>query len=922
MIATPHENVVDVTGKDSSTSAGSIDSVLQGAVHEKRGPIEVTNVSDDEKVTRKKLRFVSSPSACEDNCKNESLTSDHSLEKSGFHFQGKVGREEMTKKKKKRGFVVPPRAPTACLVLEVPTTIVAVDENKSQVLSPIPSTEQYVQDEKVIRKKKKKKHGAFCAPRAPVTVVYKEHERLMMRNEPRVEVPPLLCQFLRSHQREGVLFLLDCLSGRVLYPDGHKRYGAILADDMGLGKTLQTIAAVYALLKTNASEYRAHRVVVTCPCSLVPNWAMEFEKWINSRAPTRRDRVEVKAATEGSRLLTERAIAAFVAPTKPYDVLVLSYEALRASIDKFPTNSCDIIVCDEAQRLKSAKTQLNAALSRLECDKRILLTGTPLQNDLEEFRTMANVALPTSPTIFGSENEFRRRFDGPINAGREANAGAQVKLLGLERQRELAELSRLFVLRRENTLNAMHLPSKLVQVVCLRMPEPQRTAYANIVNDKHLQHALQGKQTDVFSYINKLQKLCAHPFPEKIQQASTAKALARDSAKLLFVWRLLRAMRNQNEGERAVIVANATSALELVAALCDKENWPWCKLDGSTSIEKRKELNKRFNDPQDTDQFVFLLSSTAGGCGLNLIGANRLVLFDQSWNPATDKQAAARCWRDGNTRRCYTYRLLIAGTIEEKVFQRQLSKEGLLGVVEDRDQVNAFSTDDLRRLFTFEAHVVSSTHRQLSCDCTGKTDVQISFESPNAITPGIVADTCRVYLSVNHFLASCAQDFPDQERCNLENRVTMLALRLPTECTKSDADQKNVIATVPQLRRELDKELAAVCASLTEEIRNRARADLDTTWRQLVPELYAAMKVNDDSVQQNNQSRTCKPQVGLPAEEDLKNWSHHSSIETVADDVLRAALCGSYSSLVSFVFGLETNADLIIKSQDTQPTTL
>jgi hypothetical protein len=113
--------------------------------------------------------------------------------------------------------------------------------------------------------------------------------------------------------------------------------------------------------------------------------------------------------------------------------------------------------------------------------------------------------------------------------------------------------------------------------------------------------------------------------------------------------------------------------------------------------------------------FCFLLSSKAGGCGLNLIGANRLVLFDSDWNPATDKQAAARCWRDGQKKHCYTYRFLSAGTLEEKIFQRQLSKEGLAAVVEDKEQVNALSSGDLKDLFKFRENTPSDTHDKLKC---------------------------------------------------------------------------------------------------------------------------------------------------------------------------------------------------------------
>ena len=139
--------------------------------------------------------------------------------------------------------------------------------------------------------------------------------------------------------------------------------------------------------------------------------------------------------------------------------------------------------------------------------------------------------------------------------------------------------------------------------------------------------------------------------------------------------------------DRVVLVSNYTQTLDLFEVMCKQEGWQSCKLDGSCSIKQRTKMVADFNDPR-AQLFAFLLSSKAGGCGLNLIGGNRLVLFDPDWNPANDKQAAARVWRDGQKKRVYIYRMLQAGTIEEKVWERQLSKEGLSGIATN-EQVDA-----------------------------------------------------------------------------------------------------------------------------------------------------------------------------------------------------------------------------------------
>lgn len=472
----------------------------------------------------------------------------------------------------------------------------------------------------VVRKKSIAPARRFRAPGQPTNstgraVTYIPHKPLALTAG--VMVPSLICQFLRPHQREGVKFLFDCVTGRRKYPDSVvSGSGAILADGMGLGKTLQTIALVYTLLRFGDSGKPIRRCIVTCPCSLVGNWENEFDKWINTRASNKSERVEVKGLNEGSKQANEVALEKFLAPSRPFHVLVVSYETLRANIDRLARqkiNGCDLLVADEAQRLKGAKTMVNLALASLPCPRRVLLTGTPLQNDLAEFRAMADIA---NPGTLGTVEQFNKRFTQPILEAREPDAPSDVKELGGIRQTELANLAKCFVLRRENRLNALHLPPKLELVVCCRMPAVQRIAYEQTLNDKQLQHALQGKQTDCFAYIDKLLKVCNHPLllgrPGVAEDKKSS--LMAASAKMCVLYRLMREMRRRNDGERIVVVANATASLELVSKLCDSEGWPWCLLDGKTPIKKRKQLNVEFNDPS-SHHFAFLLSSTAGGCG-------------------------------------------------------------------------------------------------------------------------------------------------------------------------------------------------------------------------------------------------------------------------------------------------------------------
>merc|ERR1712029_995514 len=171
-----------------------------------------------------------------------------------------------------------------------------------------------------------------------------------------------------------------------------------------------------------------------------------------------------------------------------------------------------------------------------------------------------------------------------------------------------------------------------------------------------------------------------------------------------------------NTSDKVVLVSNYTQTLDLFERLSRLRNYPYVRLDGSMTIKKRAKVVDKFNDPS-SPEFIFMLSSKAGGCGLNLIGANRLVMFDPDWNPANDEQAMARVWRDGQKKECFVYRLLAVGTIEEKIFQRQAHKKALSSCVVDNEEdvEKHFSVADLRHLFKLEEKTPADTHDKFKC---------------------------------------------------------------------------------------------------------------------------------------------------------------------------------------------------------------
>ncbi|CAH9146022.1 unnamed protein product [Cuscuta epithymum] len=562
-----------------------------------------------------------------------------------------------------------------------------------------------------------------------------------------IAVEPLLVKFLRPHQREGVQFMFDCVSGLLSTSNIN---GCILADDMGLGKTLQSITLLYTLLRQGFDgKAMVRKAIIVTPTSLVSNWEAEIKKWVG-------ERVKLVALSESTRDDVISGIHSFTNPRSNIQVLIVSYETFRMHTSKFSNDSsCDLLICDEAHRLKNDQTLTNRALASLSCKRRILLSGTPMQNDLEEFYSMVNF---TNPGVLGDAAYFRRYYEMPIVCGREPSATEEEKRLSTDRSTELSTKVNQFILRRTNALLSNHLPPKIIEVVCCKLTPLQAKLYSHFIHSKNVKRAIieETKRSKILAYITALKKLCNHPkliydtiksgkpgtmgfedcislFPQEMFSGRSGSWTGGDglwvelSGKMHVLARLLAQLRHSSD-DRIVLVSNYTQTLDLFAQLCRERRYPFVRLDGTTSITKRQKLVNEFNDPSK-DGFAFLLSSKAGGCGLNLIGGNRLVLFDPDWNPANDKQAAARVWRDGQRKRVYVYRFLSSGTIEEKIYQRQISKEGLQQVIQQEQadseiQGNLLSTEDLRDLFTFHDSVRSEIHEKISCTrCEEHDDV-------------------------------------------------------------------------------------------------------------------------------------------------------------------------------------------------------
>jgi len=572
----------------------------------------------------------------------------------------------------------------------------------------------------------------------------KEHEKMKgdsLTNPVAVVVDPLLTKVLRPHQREGVKFMYDCVTG-VKISDYN---GCIMADEMGLGKTLQCITLMWTLLRQSPDcRPMIDKAVVVCPSSLVKNWYNEINKWLPNK-------INPLAMDGGSKEKIDKDLSGFMntfgrRPANP--ILIISYETFRLHAAVLCTSQVGIVLCDEGHRLKNSENQTYSALMGLKTKRRVILSGTPIQNDLLEYFSLLHFV---NEGIFGTAADFRKKFENPILRGRDADATEADHEKGKERLNEMAALVNQCIIRRTQALLSKYLPVKIEQVLCVKLTPLQLAVYEAFCSSDSVRRALRAEgggeakmTSSSLAAITSLKKLVNHPdmvfpacrdakegFEDGLQHYPAGYdpekgRLRPELSGKMCVLDCLLAVVKSTTSDKVVLVSNYTQTLDMFTRLCQLRNYGYVRLDGSMTIKKRAKVVDQFNDPT-SGQFIFMLSSKAGGCGLNLIGANRLVMFDPDWNPANDEQAMARVWRDGQKKQCFIYRMLAVGTIEEKIFQRQAHKKALSSCVVDREEdvERHFSLSDLRELFKLEKQTASDTHDKFKCRrCVTGVEVQ------------------------------------------------------------------------------------------------------------------------------------------------------------------------------------------------------
>uniref|UniRef100_A0A8C6KJ14 SNF2 related chromatin remodeling ATPase 5 n=1 Tax=Nothobranchius furzeri TaxID=105023 RepID=A0A8C6KJ14_NOTFU len=493
---------------------------------------------------------------------------------------------------------------------------------------------------------------------------------------------------MRDYQVRGLNWLIS------LYENG---INGILADEMGLGKTLQTIALL-GYMKHYRNIPGPHMVLV--PKSTLYNWMNEFKRWVPSLRAV---------CLIGDRNQRTALIRDVLLPGE-WDVCVTSYEMLIIEKAVFKKFNWRYLVIDEAHRIKNEKSKLSEIVREFKTTNRLLLTGTPLQNNLHELWALLNFLLPD---VFNSSEDFDSWFDTN-------NCLGDQKLV-----ERLHTVLRPFLLRRikadvEKTL----LPKKEMKIY-VGLSKMQREWYTRILmkDIDILNSAGKMDKMRLLNILMQLRKCCNHPYlfdgAEPGPPYTTDLHLVVNGGKMVVLDKLLPKIKEQ--GSRVLIFSQMTRVLDILEDYCMWKNYEYCRLDGQTPHEERQISINAYNEPNST-KFIFMLSTRAGGLGINLATADVVILYDSDWNPQVDLQAMDRAHRIGQQKQVRVYRFITENTVEERIVERAEMKLRLDSIVIQQGRLvdpsaNKLGKDEMLSIIRHGAtHVFASKESEITDD--------------------------------------------------------------------------------------------------------------------------------------------------------------------------------------------------------------
>jgi superfamily II DNA or RNA helicase len=478
-----------------------------------------------------------------------------------------------------------------------------------------------------------------------------------------VELPVGLNAELRPYQQSGLNWLQFLRE---------YRFAGILADDMGLGKTVQTLA--HLLVEKNAGRLDKPALVVA-PTSLMGNWRREAERF------TPELRVIVLHGTDRHQFFNEITNC---------DLLLTTYPLLSRDSEQLQAQHYHSIVLDEAQAIKNPNTKMAKLVRQLRSEHRLCLTGTPMENHLGELWSLFDFLMPG---FLGDSNTFKKQYRTPIEVHGD-----------IEKQQKLAQRVLPFLLRREKDEVASELPPKteILQTVELEGKQAELYESIRLAMDKRVREAIKTQglarsHITILDALLKLRQVCCDPRLLKLDQAKKV----TQSAKLSLLMDLL--PEQIEEGRRIILFSQFTSMLTLIEEELKKYNIEYTKLTGQTI--KRDEAIQRFREGHVN---LFLISLKAGGTGLNLTEADTVILYDPWWNPAVEAQAIDRAHRIGQDKPVFIYRLMVSGSVEEKMLAMQDKKRSLAKGIysaKGKGETPLLDTHTLQNLFSPLGHL-------------------------------------------------------------------------------------------------------------------------------------------------------------------------------------------------------------------------
>ncbi|KAK1313760.1 Chromatin structure-remodeling complex protein SYD [Acorus calamus] len=489
--------------------------------------------------------------------------------------------------------------------------------------------------------------------------------------EEKVTVQPSMLQGgeLRPYQLEGLQWMLSLFNNNL---------NGILADEMGLGKTIQTIALI-AYLMENKNVTGPHMIVA--PKAVLPNWITEFSNW----APS------IVAVLYDGRLDERKAIREEYSGEGKFNVLITHYDLIMRDKAFLKKIHWYYMIVDEGHRLKNHECALAKTLvTGYQIRRRLLLTGTPIQNSLQELWSLLNFLLPT---IFNSVQNFEEWFNAPFADKCDVTLTDEEELLVIRR---LHHVIRPFLLRRKKDEVEKFLPGKTQVILKCDLSAWQKVYYQQVTDLGRVGLGSgTGKSKSLQNLSMQLRKCCNHPYLFVGDYDMYRKdEIIRSSGKFELLDRLLPKLHKA--GHRVLLFSQMTRLMDILGIYLQLHNYKYLRLDGSTKTEERGTLLKQFNAP-DSPYFMFLLSTRAGGLGLNLQTADTVIIFDSDWNPQMDQQAEDRAHRIGQKKEVRVFVLVSIGSIEEVILERAKQKMGIDAKVIQAGLFNTTSTAQDRR---------------------------------------------------------------------------------------------------------------------------------------------------------------------------------------------------------------------------------